>query len=47
VWFFYRLRKGGYPFDKDDLDIETWRALAEMEDALATVNLEVLRRKRG
>jgi hypothetical protein len=32
--YLYRLRRGGYPFQANDLDIAEWLALGEMADLM-------------
>lgn len=36
VWHLYRLQQGGYPFEKNDLDVEEWLGLAELKAAMET-----------
>lgn len=34
IWSLYELQKGGYPFEKEDLNLDEWRALAELKTAM-------------
>jgi len=34
IWLLYQLKKAGYPFDKDELDLVEWLAIYELETAL-------------
>lgn len=37
VDYLYRLHAGGYPFGKDDLSLEEWRAMGEYSDMMAVM----------
>jgi len=41
ILFLYRLRKGGYPFEKNDLSLEEWLALGELEEAIEASRLRL------
>jgi len=34
IQWLYRLQQSGYPFEKDDLDIEEWLGIGEMREAI-------------
>ena len=35
IWFFYRLRKGGYPLEANDLSVDEWIDLGILDDEVA------------
>lgn len=34
VWWLRQMQQGGYPFEKNDLTIEEWQAIAEIKAAM-------------
>lgn len=40
IWRMYRMQRGKYPYEPDDLSEDEWMALGEMDDALEAVKAE-------
>lgn len=34
IWFLWRMKRGGYPFKSNELSVEEWLAIADLDDLM-------------